>query len=78
MKESMGHEVRWHDLRHVFALRCLQANTDISTVSRWLGHSDINLTVKRYGRFAADSHDQWGKMAKVSKAGEAPRSGAGH
>jgi len=25
--------------------------------------------VKRYGRFAADSHDQWGKMAKVSTTG---------
>ena len=67
MKEAMGHDVRWHDLRHVFAVRCLSAGIDISTVSRWLGHSDINLTVKRYGRFAADSHEQWVKIARVSR-----------
>ncbi|MHB8877488.1 MAG: tyrosine-type recombinase/integrase [Myxococcaceae bacterium] len=70
MKEAMGHDVRWHDLRHVFAVRCLQANIDLGTVSRWLGHSDINLTVKRYGRFAADSHEQWAKIARVSRAGD--------
>lgn len=65
MKDAMEHDVRWHDLRHLFAVRCLSAGIDISTVSRWLGHSDINLTVKRYGRFAADSHDQWAKVARV-------------
>lgn len=68
LKKGTGHDVRWHDLRHLFAVRCLQANIDISTVSRWLGHSDINLTVKRYGRFAADSHEQWTKIGRVGAA----------
>ena len=24
-----------------------------------MGHSDVNLTVKRYGRFAAEAREQW-------------------
>ena len=71
LKENMGHDVRWHDLRHLFAVRCLSANIDLSTVSRWLGHSVINLTVKRYGRFAADSHEQWAKIGRVGSGGRA-------
>lgn len=59
LKEAMGHGVRWHDLRHLFAVRCLQRGIPMSTVSQWMGHSDVNLTVKRYGRFSAESHDQW-------------------
>ena len=29
-----------HDLRHLFATRCIEAGVDIPTVSRWLGHQD--------------------------------------
>jgi integrase len=29
-----------HDLRHLFATRCIESGVDIPTVSRWLGHSD--------------------------------------
>jgi integrase len=29
-----------HDLRHLFATRCIENDLDISTVSRWLGHQD--------------------------------------
>jgi len=28
-------------------------------VSAWMGHSEIDLTVKRYGRFAAEAREQW-------------------
>jgi integrase len=27
-----------HDLRHLFATRCIEQGVDIPTVSRWLGH----------------------------------------
>lgn len=66
LKEAQGHDVTWHDLRHAFAVRCLNANVPIATLSAWLGHSDINLTVKRYGRFAAESHQQWEQMARIA------------
>ena len=39
-----------HDLRHLFATRCIEAGVDIPTVSRWLGHQDGGaLAMKVYG-----------------------------
>jgi integrase len=39
-----------HDLRHLFATRCIEAGVDIPTVSRWLGHVDGGaLAMKVYG-----------------------------
>jgi integrase len=39
-----------HDLRHLFATRCIESNVDIPTVSRWLGHKDGGaLAMKTYG-----------------------------
>ncbi len=39
-----------HDLRHLFATRCIESGVDIPTVSRWLGHSDGGaLAMKTYG-----------------------------
>jgi integrase len=39
-----------HDLRHLFATRCIESGMDIPTVSRWLGHKDGGaLAMKTYG-----------------------------
>jgi integrase len=39
-----------HDLRHLFATRCIESGVDIPTVSRWLGHGDGGaLAMKTYG-----------------------------
>ena len=39
-----------HDLRHLFATRCIEAGVDIPTVARWLGHVDGGaLAMKVYG-----------------------------
>ena len=39
-----------HDLRHLFATRCIESGVDIPTVSRWLGHKDRGaLAMKTYG-----------------------------
>ena len=39
-----------HDLRHLFATRCIESAVDIPTVSHWLGHSDGGaLAMKTYG-----------------------------
>lgn len=54
-----GSRVRWHDLRHYFAVRALLKGVPIAVVSAWLGHSDVNLTVKRYGRWASEAREQW-------------------
>ncbi|MBI3181252.1 MAG: hypothetical protein HYZ28_03825 [Myxococcales bacterium] len=36
-----------------------------------MGHSDVNLTVKRYGRFAAESREQWAWIATLAEPVEA-------
>ena len=39
-----------HQLRHLFATRCIESGVDIPTVSRWLGHKDGGaLAMKTYG-----------------------------
>jgi integrase len=39
-----------HDLRHLFATRCIESGVDIPIVSRWLGHKDGGaLAMKTYG-----------------------------
>lgn len=39
-----------HDLRHLFATRCIESGVDIPTVAKWLGHKDGGaLAMKVYG-----------------------------
>jgi integrase len=45
-----------HDLRHLFATRCIESGVDVPTVSRWLGHQDGGaLCMKTYGHLR-DEH----------------------
>jgi integrase len=54
-----------HDLRHLFATRCIESGVDIPTVSRWLGHRDGGaLAMKVYGHLR-DEHSQ-AMAAKVT------------
>jgi integrase len=64
-----------HDLRHLFATRCIESGVDIPTVSRWLGHKDGGaLAMKVYGHLR-DAHSA--DMAKrVTFSNPAP-TGAG-
>lgn len=42
--------LRVHDLRHIFATRCIEAGVDIPTIASWLGHKDGGvLAAKTYG-----------------------------
>jgi integrase len=45
-----------HDLRHLFATRCIESGVDIPTVSRWMGHKDGGaLAMRTYGHLR-DQH----------------------
>ena len=56
-----------HDLRHLFATRCIESGVDIPTVSRWLGHKDGGaLAMKTYGHLRRE-HSQ-AQAQKVSFA----------
>ena len=49
-KKVGADRITHHDLRHLFATRCIQSGVDIPTVSRWLGHKDGGaLAMKTYG-----------------------------
>jgi integrase len=53
-----AHRITHHDLRHLFATRCIESGVDIPTVSRWLGHKDGGaLAMKTYGHLR-DEHSQ--------------------
>jgi integrase len=47
-----------HDLRHLFATRCIESGVDLPTVSRWLGHRDGGaLAMRVYGHLRT-AHSQ--------------------
>lgn len=51
-----------HDLRHLFATRCIESGVDIPTVSRWLGHKDGSALAMRVYGHLRDQHSV--EMAK--------------
>jgi integrase len=57
-----------HDLRHLFATRCIESSVDIPTVSRWLGHKDGGaLAMKTYGHLRREH-----SVAQAQKVSFAP------
>jgi len=51
-------KLRQHDLRHLFATRCIESGVDIPTVSRWLGHKDGGALVMRVYGHLRNEHSQ--------------------
>jgi len=47
-------DFKFHDLRHTFATRLVQANVDLYTVSKLLGHKDIKMS-QRYAHHCPES-----------------------
>ena len=43
--------VRFHDLRHTYAVNAIRAGDDIKTIQGNLGHSSAAFTLDRYGHF---------------------------
>ena len=64
-----------HDLRHLFATRCIESGVDVPTVSRWLGHKDGGaLAMKTYGHLRREH--SIAQAQKVSFASVALKSAA--
>jgi len=74
-KKVGADRITHHDLRHLFATRCIESGVDIPTVSRWLGHKDGGaLLMKTYGHLR-DEHSSM-QATRVSFAVPAgPESG---
>ncbi len=45
-KKAGLEDVRWHDLRHTFATRLVQAGIDLYTVKELLGHKTLTMTMR--------------------------------
>lgn len=59
-----------HDLRHLFATRCIESGVDIPTVSRWLGHKDGGaLAMKVYGHLRDQHSTDMAQMVTFTKTG---------
>ena len=57
-----------HDLRHLFATRCIESGVDIPTVSRWLGHKDGGaLAMKVYGHLRDEHSSEMARRVSFSK-----------
>jgi len=58
---------RVHDSRHFYAIRAIRAGTPYELVARQLGHADVAMVAKVYGRFAprSDERDRWEKIAAL-------------
>jgi site-specific recombinase XerD len=61
--------LRFHDLKHNFASSLVENGVDIVTVSELLGHSDINITAKRYSH-PSPNHKRQAVEALVMKKEE--------
>ncbi len=48
LRRASVRRVHPHALRHTFATTCLQTGCDIKTLSEIMGHTDANITLKRY------------------------------
>lgn len=57
-KEVEMARITHHDLRHLFATRCIESGVDIPTVARWLGHKDGGALAMRVYGHLRDAHSQ--------------------
>ncbi len=54
--ETKMSRITHHDLRHLFATRCIESGVDIPTVARWLGHKDGGALAMRVYGHLRDQH----------------------
>ena len=47
-----------HDMRRLFATRCIQSGVDVPTLARWLGHRDGGALLAKTYFHLADSHSR--------------------
>ena len=58
--------LRIHDLRHIFATRCIEAGVDFVTLAGWLGHLDGGiLCAQVYGHLCKKHSNEMAKLVKA-------------
>ncbi len=67
LRTASGGTMTPHDLRHLFATRCMESGVDVRTIASWLGHRDGGaLLLRRYAHLR-DDHSQ--RMARKVRFG---------
>jgi integrase len=55
--ERLGIEhLRVHDLRHIYATRCIEAGVDMPTIAKWMGHKDGGVIAMQVYGHLTDTH----------------------
>lgn len=65
MEEANIENANFHTLRHTFTTRCLEAGLDIVSVSKILGHAEVQITANTYTHLLAEH--QKAEMQKIRK-----------
>lgn len=69
LKAAKIKTIRFHDMRHTFALISLQAGADIKTLQNDLGHESIETTLDKYGHVNEEmKRDASDKRSQLLKA----------
>ncbi len=65
---------RLHDARHHWAVRMARAGAPFELIARQLGHRDVAMVAKVYGRFKPDTEerDRWERLASTRDAEKWP------
>jgi integrase len=65
---------RLHDARHHWAVRMARSGAPFELIARQLGHRDVTMVAKVYGRFKPDSEerDRWERIAAARDAEKWP------
>lgn len=64
-------KIGWHDFRHTFASRLVQNNVPIYKVSKWLGHSSLEVT-QIYAHFQPVYDEDIEKLSLETRNGHSP------
>lgn len=57
-RAGLDTSLRWHDLRHTFAVHWVSSGGDIFRLSKILGHADVKLTARLYADYAPEAFEE--------------------
>ena len=69
-------QIRFHDLRHLFASLLIAQGEHPKLISEQLGHASVQITLDRYGHLMPQSYDHAGERLEAALFGTPTLAGA--